>query len=152
ETQVQEAEWNQLQELMLSAIPEEHCEWVSKELPYINHPILSKRLTLLGKEAKTVTGSLSGDSRAKIDRWAGTVAAVRNELTHRRSADDTVPGGVLHWLAESVYQVLRVCLLKECVTSDVFDRLAASQGHPELEAFVSAAIAEAREIVRRRRG
>lgn len=53
----------------------------------------------------------------------GTIAAVRNELTHRRSADDTFPGEVLHWLTESVYQVLRVCLLKECITNDVFDRL-----------------------------
>lgn len=153
ETRAQEAEWDQLQNLMLSAIPEEHREWLSKELPYINQPILSRRLTLLGKETKAVTGSLSGNSRAKIDRWAGTIAAVRNELTHRRSTDDTFPGEVLHWLAESVYQVLRVCLLKECITNDIFDRLAASPGRPEqLATFVTDAMTEAREIVRRRRG
>lgn len=151
-TQVPEAEWNRLQERMLAAIPEEHREWVSEELPYINRPSLSKRLTLLGKEAKEITGNLSGNNGVKIKRWAGIIAAVRNELTHPRREHDAFPGGVLNWLTESVYQVLRVCLLKECIADNgVFERLAASQGPSELEAYVSASITEAREIIRDRR-
>lgn len=151
-TQIPAAEWDHLREHILSAVPDGHREWVSNKLAYLNDPILVKRLKELAAEAKQITGGLSGNNSDKIGRWAGTIADVRNELTHRKNKDDAFPGGVLHWLSESVYQVLRVCLLKECIADDrVFDRLAAAQGPSELAAYVSAAITKAREIVRKRR-
>jgi hypothetical protein len=145
------AEWAKLQKLILSAVPEEHREWISQELPRINRPSLSKRLTVLGRQTKEITGRLSGRNADKIKRWAGVMAPVRNGLTHRRSEEEPFPGGALHWLTESVYQVLRVCLLKECITdNDLFDRLTASPGCPDVEARVQAALTRAYEILQRR--
>lgn len=148
-----EAEWEKLLEAMLSNVPEERKEWLSQELAYINRPSLSKRLTVLARSAKDITGKLSGTNSDKIKRWAGTIAGVRNELTHRRSEEDTFPGGALQWLAESVYQVLRICLLKECIANqELFDQLAASSGHNfTTEGYVTSAAAEAYEILQRRR-
>lgn len=148
-----EAEWASLLEAILSNVPNERKEWLSGELRYINRPSLSKRLTILARNTKNITGNLSGSNADKIKRWAGTVAGVRNELTHRRSEEDTFPGGTLHWLAESVYQVLRGCLLKEFISGDVLlDRTAASSHHGlDLEVRVESAIAQAYEILQRRR-
>jgi hypothetical protein len=119
---------------------------------YLNDPILVKKLTELGTEARQVTGDLTGESNSKIERWAETVKDLRNELTHRKNERHALPGGVLHRLAESVYQVLRICLLKECITDNaVFDRLAVSSPRAsELESHVKASLTKAREIVRRR--
>jgi hypothetical protein len=152
-TQIPATEWDHLQARMLYVVPDEHREWVSKKLAYLNDPILVKRLMELGAEAKQITGGLIGESNQKISRWAETIKDVRNELTHRKSGRDAFPGGVLHWLAESVYQVLRVCLLKECIAHNgVFDgqQAVSSPRVSELEAYVRTSLTEAREIVRRR--
>lgn len=151
-TQISATEWEHLQADILFVVPDEHRGWLSKRLVYLNDPILVKRLTELGAEARQVTGDLTGESNSKIKRWAETVKDLRNELTHRKNERHALPGGVLNWLAESVYQVLRICLLKECITDNaVFDRLAVSSPRAsELESHVKASLTKAREIVQRR--
>lgn len=150
-TQIPATEWEHLQADIRSVVPDEHRNWLSKKLNYLNEPILVKRLTELGTDARQVTRGLTGESNSKIKRWAETIKDLRNELTHRKNERHALPGGVLHWLAESVYQVLRICLLKECIMDNaVLDRLVASSPRAsELESRVKISLREAREIVRR---
>jgi hypothetical protein len=54
-TQIPITEWDHIQDRMLCVVPDEHREWVSKKLTYLNDPILVKRLVGLGTEAKQIT-------------------------------------------------------------------------------------------------
>jgi hypothetical protein len=88
----------------------------------------------------------------KVRDWAMTVANVRNELTHLSKDElNTFSGATLHWLSESVYAVVRICLLKECTTDvGLFERLAEKSHASSIGAFTGDAITDARAICKRR--
>lgn len=96
---------------LIEAVPEEHREWLGMQLQYSNEPRLRRRLRGLARYAGPVFTSVCG----KRDRWITAVVEVRNRLTHHdKDRQITFKEGDLYFLAESVYLLVMLCLLREC--------------------------------------
>jgi ApeA N-terminal domain 1 len=93
--------------------PQEHHEWLKGRIEHSNEPSLGKRLRQLAARAGAATRPLIG----KRDRWAYTLSQVRNELTHIGPDSKEFHGEDLLFLTESVYAVVRICMLLECGVS-----------------------------------
>jgi hypothetical protein len=104
-----EAAFDALLEGYLATTPEEHHEWLRGKIGYGNEPPLRKRLMQLATRAGKATRPIIGDK----SRWAQTLKDVRNELTHVGAESQEFDGGDLFFLTESVYAVVRVCMLLE---------------------------------------
>ncbi|MEU6425622.1 HEPN domain-containing protein [Microbispora sp. NPDC046973] len=104
-----EEEFSELLGQYVEVTPEERQIWLLDRLRYANDYSLPKRLRKLAIEAKIVTKPLIGSE----GRWANTIAGVRNKLTHLPGDEESFRGGDLYFLAESVYAVMRVCMLLE---------------------------------------
>ncbi|SDH79377.1 hypothetical protein SAMN05421869_103265 [Nonomuraea jiangxiensis] len=89
--------------------PTEHRDWFIDKLSYGNEPPLSKRMRKLAARSRPATRNLIGDA----GRWAQTISQTRNELTHLAGDSRTFNNGDLYYLSESVYSVMRVCMLLE---------------------------------------
>ncbi|MFF0243396.1 ApeA N-terminal domain 1-containing protein [Streptosporangium sandarakinum] len=105
-----EGEFSELLNRYIEITPEGHRGWLVDRLGYANDYSLPKRLRKLAMEAKSVTRPLVGDE----GRWANTISGVRNKLTHLPGNESPFSGGDLNSLSESVYSVMRVCMLLEC--------------------------------------
>lgn len=103
-----EETFTRLLDSYVESTPDEHLDWLRGKIR--NEPTLRKRLQLLAARSVTATRPLIGDK----DRWAYTLSQVRNELTHLGNNSQTFDGSDLHFLAESVYAVVRICMLIEC--------------------------------------
>jgi hypothetical protein len=97
----------------LANTPKEHHEWLKGRIEHGNEPPLGKRLRQLAARAGAATRPLIG----KRDRWAYTLSQVRNELTHIGPDSRIFRGEDLLFLTESVYAVVRICMLMECGVS-----------------------------------
>ena len=75
-----------------------------------NDPPLVKRLTKLAARAAGAIRPTIG----KKERWAWTLSQVRNALTHLNADSPEFNGGDLVFLTESVYAVVRICMLLDC--------------------------------------
>jgi hypothetical protein len=110
-----EADFQALISELVAAVPEQHREWLGRQLQYSNEPRLRKRLSQLARYAGPVFTSVCG----KRDRWITLVVEVRNRLTHH---DENRPvsfeDGDLYFLAESVYMLVMLCLFRECGVAD----------------------------------
>jgi hypothetical protein len=107
----------------LAHTPEEHHEWLRGRIEHGNEPPLGKRLRQLAARAGAATRPLIG----KRDRWAYTLSQVRNELTHIGPDSKEFRGEDLLLLTESVYAVVRICMLMECgVSHEILTRKANS--------------------------
>lgn len=104
-----DAEFSQLLSLYLESTPPAHHDWLRGKIGYGNEPPLVKRLRQLAGRSAAATRPLVGDKGS----WAGTLSAVRNELTHLGAQPRVFDGGDLYFLSESVYAVLRICMLHE---------------------------------------
>jgi hypothetical protein len=105
----------------LEVTPEEYRDWMLGKTRFMNEASLPKRLNKLAARAGGATKTLIG-SRGT---WARTIAEVRNELTHLKEGASSVEGADLFYMAESVYAVVRVCMLLESgVSMDIIDRKA----------------------------
>ncbi|MFI7224411.1 HEPN domain-containing protein [Nonomuraea angiospora] len=103
-------EFSELLDRYIEITPEARRDWLLGRLRYANDSSLPKRLRELAKRSKIVTRPLIKDE----GRWANTIAAVRNELTHLAGDKSSFEGSDLYYLSESVYAVMRVCMLLEC--------------------------------------
>jgi hypothetical protein len=108
-----EEAFNGLLDVYLEDTPEEHRDWLLGRIQYGNEPPLRKRLQQLAARAGAATRPLIGDK----DRWAHTLTRVRNELTHLGTDSRVFDGADLIFLTESVYAVVRICMLMECGVS-----------------------------------
>ncbi len=108
-----EESFNGLLDIYLANTPEEHRDWLLGRIKYGNEPPLRKRLHQLAARAGDATRPLIG----KKDRWAYTLSQVRNELTHLGTNSRVFRGADLLFLTESVYAVVRICMLLECCVS-----------------------------------
>jgi hypothetical protein len=99
--------------IYLANTPEEHQEWLRGRIEHGNEPPLGKRLRQLARRAGAATRPLIG----KRDRWAYMLSQVRNELTHIGPDSKEFHGEDLLLLTESVYAVVRICMLLECGVS-----------------------------------
>ena len=97
----------------LANTPDEHHEWLRGRIEHGNEPPLGKRLRQLAARAGAATRPLIG----KRERWAYTLSQVRNELTHIGPKSREFRGEDLLFLTESVYAVVRICMLMECGVS-----------------------------------
>lgn len=75
---------------------------------HANDPSLGRRLTELADELSGVMYSLVGNS---VDDWIKAIKKVRNDLTHLDEGRETYDGADLLCLAESLFNVTRLCLL-----------------------------------------
>jgi hypothetical protein len=105
---------------LVEAVPEEHREWLAKQLQYSNEPRLRRRLTELAKYAGPAFTSVCG----RRGRWITLAVEVRNRLTHYdKDRQISFEDGDLYFLAESVYLLVLLCLFRECgVATDVLSR------------------------------
>jgi hypothetical protein len=107
----------------LANTPEEHHEWLRGRIEHGNEPPLGKRLRQLAARAGAGTRPLIG----RRDPWAYTLSQVRNELTHIGPDSKEFRGEDLLLLTESVYAVVRICMLMECgVSHEILTRKANS--------------------------
>ena len=77
EKRMDEAEFEELVENLVDQCPEEHREWLSRELKYSNEVSLSKRLRDIIKPFKDVIGN-----RTKRENLIDKIVKTRNYLTH----------------------------------------------------------------------
>ncbi|HKR49383.1 MAG TPA: HEPN domain-containing protein [Pseudonocardiaceae bacterium] len=106
-----EGMFERLLSVYLENTPEEHRRWLRGKVR--NEPTLRKRLERLAAGSGAATRPLIGEK----ERWAYTVSQVRNELTHLGNNSRMFDGGDLTFLTESVYAVVRICMLMECGVS-----------------------------------
>jgi hypothetical protein len=93
----------------LTAVPEARRDWLEQKIGHSNDPTFRKRLTDLSARTGSLIGSLCGNTA----RWIDTVTRARNHLTHLDSSKLNVDGGDLYFLGESLYAVVRACMLIE---------------------------------------
>jgi hypothetical protein len=77
EKRIDEAEFDELVENLVNQCPEEHREWLSRELKYGNEVNLRKRLRGIINSFKEVIGN-----RAKRENLINRIVNTRNYLTH----------------------------------------------------------------------
>ena len=110
---MKQEEFDRILAACLDATPEEHREWLQGKIGYSNDPSLVKRLSRLAGRAGAATGPTIG----KKDRWASTLSEVRNALTHLNARSPEFSGSDLRVLTDSVYAVVRTCMLLDCGVS-----------------------------------
>jgi hypothetical protein len=98
-----------LLESYVKATPDELQKWITGKLKFGNEPSLTSRLRQLAARSGGATRDLIGDR----DRWSYVLSCVRNELTHLGAGSRGFSGGDLFFLSESVYAVVRICMLLE---------------------------------------
>jgi hypothetical protein len=110
-----EADFQTFVDELVEAVPEEHREWLGRQLQFSNEPRLRKRLSQLARFAGPVFTSVVG----KRDRWLTLVVTIRNRLTHHdKDRPITFEDGDLYFLAESVYTLVMLCLFRQCGVAD----------------------------------
>ena len=112
-TQMDEEVFAGLLATYLESTPKEHHDWLRGKIEFGNEVPLRKRLRQLAARSGLATRALVGDK----DRWAYTLSRVRNELTHLGDNSRKFSGSDLFFLAESVYAVVRICMLLEAGVS-----------------------------------
>lgn len=103
------AEFEKLANRCLSVTPEARRSWLLQKLAYANEPTFRRRLADMYARAGSMASGLCGNR----SRWVDTVTSVRNHLTHLDSTKLNLGGGDLYFLSESLYSVVRACMLIE---------------------------------------
>jgi hypothetical protein len=110
EPHMEPRQFRQLLNAYLQSTPGEHRKWLLGKVEFGNDPPLVKRLTKLAGRAGLAIRPVIGEK----GRWAWTLSQVRNALTHLNADSPEFDGGDLVFLTESVYAVVRICMLLDC--------------------------------------
>ncbi|MFC3992300.1 HEPN domain-containing protein [Actinoplanes siamensis] len=89
-------------------IPDVHRTWFNNLMVHANDFNLDRRLRDLVAELGDLSGYLVGSN---VDSWVAAVKKARNNLTHLDESRRKFDGADLYWLAESLFNVTRLCLL-----------------------------------------
>ncbi|WP_373873139.1 HEPN domain-containing protein [Actinoplanes italicus] len=89
-------------------VPPEHQEWFTNVMAHANDFDLDRRLNDLVAELGSLASFLVGGDTAM---WVKAVKKARNNLTHLDDNRQSFDGSDLYWLADSLFQVTRLCLL-----------------------------------------
>jgi hypothetical protein len=136
-----EEAFNGLLSIYLENTPEKDHDWLRGRIEHGNEPPLRKRLQQLAARAGASTRPLIGDK----ERWAYTLAQLRNELTHMGNDSRVFEGADLVFVTESVYAVVRMCMLMDCgVSPEILTRKANSPTMMWYRERLKAAIARVR--------
>ena len=138
-----QSKFDDLARRCVNAVPEARRGWLQQKLAHANDPTFRRRLTDLCSRAGSTVDSLCGNKA----RWIDTITLVRNHLTHLDSAKLNVDGGDLYFLAESLYSVIRACMLIEV---GVPPQLIANKAETYAFSWYRNRLAEAIEHVRAR--
>ncbi|GAA1544579.1 hypothetical protein GCM10009678_29050 [Actinomadura kijaniata] len=144
-TYMDQEEYDRLMAAYLEMTPDDRKPWFLGRMGYGNDAPLPKRLRSLAVISKEVTRPLIG----REGRWAQTIAQVRNELTHLGEGPSKIGGSDLYYLSESVFAVLRVCMLVE---SGISTSVLAVKGSTYPVAWHSEKIKESVQSVREKLG
>ncbi|MFC6021882.1 HEPN domain-containing protein [Plantactinospora solaniradicis] len=106
---MEDAEFQALLETYLANTPAMHHDWLLGKVQYGNEPPLRKRLHQLATRSAAATRPIIGEK----GRWAFIISRVRNELTHLGSGSRSFDSRHLLSLTESVFAVVRICMLLE---------------------------------------
>ena len=100
---------------LVRAVPKEHRNWLGNQLQYNNEPRLKNRLS----EMTAYAGDAFIALYDKPDNWVTVVTESRNRLTHHdeKQAID-FKSGDLHFLTESIFTLVMLCLFRECEMDD----------------------------------
>ncbi|MBO4271275.1 HEPN domain-containing protein [Microbispora triticiradicis] len=104
------ADFKKYRQRIVDAVPEEDREWLKAQLQFSNEPRLRHRIE------EMIEFSASGFAQVveDADAWARLVVQVRNRLTHEdKRRPLKVNPGDLHYLSESVYLLVMLCLLSD---------------------------------------
>lgn len=105
-------------------VPPEHHAWFSDVMAHANDPSLDRRLReLAGTLGEDIYFLVGND----VDAWVRAIKRARNSLTHLDDGREPLDGSDLYWLAESLFQVTRLCLLRRlAVDTEPMSRAAQS--------------------------
>lgn len=111
-----------LLEAYLAQTPEEHHAWLRGRIEFANQPSLRRRLQDLAGRAAPAMRPVIGEK----GRWAFALSQVRHDLTHIGANAGMFDDSLL-FLSESVYAVVRICMLLEAgVPIEVLERRASA--------------------------
>jgi hypothetical protein len=101
--------------IIRSSLGPQLSSWLNEQLLFSNEPRLRQRLVDLAEYA----GEGFERTVGSVADWASVTSGIRNRLTHHDENQplDRQPGDV-HFLAESVYILLALCLLRKCQVPD----------------------------------
>jgi hypothetical protein len=105
------AEFRKLRRELVAAVSKEHQGWLRDQIQFANEPRLRDRL----REMVSYAGEAFSALGVEPDLWVAVVAQSRNRLTHhdKRRVIKFEPGDA-YFLAESVFVLVMLCLLREC--------------------------------------
>lgn len=99
---------------IIAAAPEDHQKWLREQLAFSNEPRLIDRLVRLAQHAGPTFETLVSDP----GEWAKATKDARNRTVHRGRRGKQLDGASLFSLAESVYFLVCLCLLRESGVSE----------------------------------
>ncbi|MFF5083498.1 HEPN domain-containing protein [Actinoplanes sp. NPDC000266] len=104
-----DTEFQQAMTACLESAPAEFQSWLAEQLRHNNEPTLRRRLQQLANAVAPADRSIIADR----SRWAYLTATTRNEITHIGDRYRDIEGSDLVLLAQSVYDVVRLNMLKQ---------------------------------------
>jgi hypothetical protein len=118
------AEFKKLCHELVAAVPEEYQRWLQMQIQHANEPRLRGRLAEMAFYAGDAFAAVYDDQ----EQWAKVVTEIRNRLTHHdQNRAIAFEPGDLHFLTESVFMLVMICLFRECQMEDkVLSAIAAS--------------------------
>lgn len=104
-------EFREFRRGLIKAVPAEHRNWLGNQLQYSNEPRLKRRLAEMADYAGEAFAAVYDDT----DTWVAVAAASRNRLIHHDEEQEIkFQPGDLHFLAESIFSLVMLCLFREC--------------------------------------
>jgi hypothetical protein len=104
-------EFKEFRRMLIRSVPKEHRNWLGNQLQYSNEPRLRERIMEMADYVREAFTAVSGDP----ETWVRVVVESRNRLIHHEEdrAVEFKPGD-LHFLAESIFLLVMLCLFREC--------------------------------------
>lgn len=129
------------------AVGRKAADWLMSQLLYSNEPRLRQRLEVMASYAGDGFTAIVGD----VHVWSAVVVMLRNRLTHHDAGRD-IKGALedLHFLTDSIYLLVMMCLLRECrVPDDVLENIQNSERIKFLCRNIAQTLEQHHEYIRR---
>jgi ApeA N-terminal domain 1 len=142
-----QSQFEELYRKYVEITPDEHREWLRGKIGYAIEPSLRSRLLRLARQSNEATATVTGTTSSKRQDWAWTVATLRNWLAHVHVNAAEISGADMRALSDSVYSVLRMCMLLDCgLDPSILPTLRESRAHA-LRTEIDSVVARVREVL-----
>jgi hypothetical protein len=109
------SEYTSLKRNLVKQVPRQWRNWLNDQLQYSNEPRFVNRLIDLSDLAGAPFATLVGD----MERWVNSIKRLRNSLVHYQGERPVISDGErIHFLAESVFYLVVLCLMRESFVLD----------------------------------